>query len=386
MSPRVKALRELFDRPGLVMLPCCFDALSARLIERAGFSATFMSGFGVAAARFGLPDTGLVSYGEMVEQGRDICAAVSIPVIGDADTGYGNPLNVKRTVRGYAAAGFAGVMAEDQVASKRCGHTEGKQVVDRAEALNRLRAALDARDETDGGEGGGPIIIARTDARVTDGLDEAIWRAQAFADMGADIVFVEAPQSEDELARVRARVPGVLMANMVDGGATPVLSPRRLEALGYKAAAYSLTLLSAATGAMERALDQLQQGKPVADGADFARMREVAGFTAYAAAAAAYAEDDTDRILEKRGLRPAVESGTDTTPEVKSTGEKSVLEVGKWVVGAMVAVIGLFALYLASRADEPVMHWVGIIMFIAAVLFEFLLIKQHYDTKSKAGG
>ncbi|MBI1882251.1 MAG: isocitrate lyase/PEP mutase family protein, partial [Chloroflexi bacterium] len=143
-SPADK-LRVLLAQPGLITMPCCFDAFSARLIERAGFSLTFMSGFAVSATRLGLPDTGLISYGEMVEQGHNICRAVSIPVIGDGDTGYGNTLNVKRTVSGYAQAGFAGVMIEDQVAPKRCGHTRGKQVVSRGEALTRIQAAVDAR-------------------------------------------------------------------------------------------------------------------------------------------------------------------------------------------------------------------------------------------------
>jgi 2-methylisocitrate lyase-like PEP mutase family enzyme len=139
-------LRALLNEPGIIVMPSCFDALSARLIERAGFRVTFMSGFAVAAARLGVPDTGLISYGEMVDQGRNICGAVSIPVIGDGDTGYGNALNVKRTVQGYAAAGFACVMIEDQVAPKRCGHTRGKQTVGRNEAFARVQAAVDARD------------------------------------------------------------------------------------------------------------------------------------------------------------------------------------------------------------------------------------------------
>ncbi len=173
-------LRALLDQGRLLVMPCCFDALSAKLIERAGFPLTFMSGFAVSATRLGLPDTGLISYGEMVDQGRGICAAVSIPVIGDGDTGYGNALNVKRTVEGYARAGFAAVMIEDQVAPKRCGHTRGKAVTGRTEALDRIRAAVDARDER-----GDILILARTDARATHGLDEALIRARAFAEAGA---------------------------------------------------------------------------------------------------------------------------------------------------------------------------------------------------------
>src|SRR4051812_43579746 len=173
LRPPARRLAELLARPGLRPMPCCFDPHSAKLIERAGFALTFMSGFAVSAARIGAPDTGLISYAEMVDQGRNICGAVTIPVIGDADTGYGNAINVKRTVHGYANAGFAAAMIEDQVAPKRCGHTRGKDVVDRAEALARIRAAVDARDE-----GAGILILARTDARATHGLDEALWRAE----------------------------------------------------------------------------------------------------------------------------------------------------------------------------------------------------------------
>ncbi len=277
MSSPADKLRRLLGEPGLWVMPCAFDALSAKLIERAGFQVTFMSGFAVSAARLGLPDTGLISYGEMVAQGRDICAAVGIPVIGDADTGYGNALNVKRTVRGYAQAGFACAMIEDQVAPKRCGHTRGKQVVARGEALARVKAAVDARDE-------GPdiLILARTDARATDGLDEAIERAKAFAGLGADLVFVEAPRSEAEMERVCAEVPAPQMANMVEQGDTPLLPPARLEALGYRLAAYPLTLLSAAIKAMEDALAELAAGRhPDALLKDFADLREVVGFEAY---------------------------------------------------------------------------------------------------------
>jgi 2-methylisocitrate lyase-like PEP mutase family enzyme len=153
-------------------MPCCWDALSARLIERAGFPLTFMSGFAVSAARLALPDTQLISYAEMLDQGRSICDAVQIPVIGDADTGYGNAVNVKRTVTGYARAGFAAAMIEDQLAPKRCGHTRGKDVVSRGEAIARIQAAVDARDE-----GAGVLILARTDAAAVHGLDEAIARA-----------------------------------------------------------------------------------------------------------------------------------------------------------------------------------------------------------------
>jgi 2-methylisocitrate lyase-like PEP mutase family enzyme len=286
---RAAALRNLLARPVLHVMPCCFDAHSARLIERAGFELTFMSGFAVSASRIGLPDTGLISYGEMVDQGRNICAAVDIPVIGDGDTGYGNALNVKRTVHGYASAGFACVMIEDQRAPKRCGHTRGKEVVDRAEAVTRICAAVDARAE------GAPILLmARTDARATHGLDEALWRARAFADAGADILFVEAPRDQREMEQVCKASPLPQMANLVEGGDTPLLAPKQLEALGYRIAAYPLTLLSAATRSMQRALDALRRGEPAADLLPFAELREAVGFDSYDAERLRYAELETE--------------------------------------------------------------------------------------------
>jgi 2-methylisocitrate lyase-like PEP mutase family enzyme len=280
---RAHALRALLAEPGLLLMPCCFDALSARLVEAAGFRLSFMSGFAVSAARLGLPDTGLISYAEMLAQGRDICASVGIPVIGDGDTGYGNAVNVKRTVRGYAQAGFAGVMIEDQLAPKRCGHTQGKQVVPRGEALARVRAAVDARNE-----GADVLIVARTDARHTDGFDEALYRAQAFEDLGADIVFLEAPTDRDEMRRFCRAVKRPTLANMLEGGHTPVLPPPELEELGYKIAAYPLTLLNAAVVAMRRALEELARGKPVSGLLDFAELRQLIGFDAYDAESARY--------------------------------------------------------------------------------------------------
>jgi 2-methylisocitrate lyase-like PEP mutase family enzyme len=274
-SPRAR-LAALLAEPGLQIMPCCFDALSARLIERAGFALTFMSGFAVSAARLGLPDTGLISYGEMVDQGRQICGAVSIPVIGDADTGYGNPMNVRRTVAGYAQAGFACAMIEDQLAPKRCGHTRGKEVVSRAEAMQRVRAAVDAREE-----GADLLVMARTDARATQGFDEALERCRAFVDLGADITFFEAPQSEAEMERLCEAIPGPKMANMVEHGDTPILAPEKLESLGYAIAAYPLTLLSAAVKAMEDALVALGEGLTPEGILPFEGLRERVGFPDY---------------------------------------------------------------------------------------------------------
>ncbi len=276
----VKRLRQLLEQPGIHLMPCCFDALSARLIEEAGFQLTFMSGFAVSAARLGLPDTGLISYGEMVDQGRSICTATTLPVIGDGDTGYGNAVNVKRTVQGYIQAGFAGVMIEDQRSPKRCGHTRGKEVVERAEALQRIRAAVEAREEARR-QGDDIIIMARTDARATRGLDEAIERARAFMDIGADIQFVEAPQSEDEMRQVCREVGGRQLVNMVEQGRTPVLPPAVLEEMGFKIAAYPLTLLSVAARAMREALRSLQEGKTPEQMLDFKELQALVGFPEY---------------------------------------------------------------------------------------------------------
>ena len=282
---KAEDLRRLLAEPGLLVMPCCFDALSAKLIERAGFPLTFMSGFAVSVARLGMPDTGLISYGEMLDQGHSICDAVSIPVIGDGDTGYGNPLNVKRTVQGYAKAGFACIMIEDQLAPKRCGHTRGKQTVSRNEAVTRLRAALDARDE-----GADILIMARTDARATDGLEEALTRARTFREMGADITFLEAPHGKDEMRRYCDEVDGPKMANLVEQGDTPMLPHAELEEIGYKLVAYPLTLQLAAQQGMTDALAALKTGHHPQNLASFAELQAVAGFPEYFEAEKAYAE------------------------------------------------------------------------------------------------
>jgi 2-methylisocitrate lyase-like PEP mutase family enzyme len=277
MKSKAATIRDLLTQTGLLLMPCCFDALSAKLIEIAGFSFTFMSGFAVSAVRLGLPDTGLISYGEMVEQGRNICSAVNIPVIGDGDTGYGNAMNVKRTVHGYVDAGFGGIMIEDQVSPKRCGHTRGKQVVSREEAVTRIRAAVDARKTA----ADDIVIIARTDARETHGLDEALWRMQAFEDCGADILFLEAPCSEAEMRRFCSTVKGVTMANMVEGGKTPFLDQKKLEEIGYRIVAYPLTILNAGVAAMQQALAELHHNRQVRGLLDFSVLQEIVGFKEY---------------------------------------------------------------------------------------------------------
>jgi 2-methylisocitrate lyase-like PEP mutase family enzyme len=289
MVSKAEKLRAILREDRCHMAPCCWDALSAKMIGEAGFPFTFMSGFAVAAARLGLPDTGLISYAEMADQVSSICAATSIPVIGDGDTGYGNALNVERTVRGYAQAGAASVMIEDQLAPKRCGHTKGKLVVDRTEALDRIRAAAFARDEVRR-SGGDILILARTDARAVNGLDDAIWRANAFRDAGADILFVGAPQSESEMARVTKEAPGIHMANMVEGGKTPIPPMGRLHELGFNLAIFPLTLLSAAMRAIAESLAAMKTERHPADRLmGFDDLKRIVGFDAYYEAESRYA-------------------------------------------------------------------------------------------------
>ena len=276
-------LRALLAEDRLHVMPCCFDALSAKMIEQAGFGLTFMSGFATSAARIGEPDLGLMAYSEVADSARNICDAVSIPVIGDGDTGYGNAMNVRRTVRGFARAGCAAVMIEDQLAPKRCGHTPGKDVVGREEAFDRIRAAVDARADDD------ILILARTDARHTQGLGEAIERAAKFAELGADILFVEAPKTVEEMRAVCADLPGPKMANIVEGGETPDLAHAELRDIGYSIAAYPLTLMAAAMQAMAGALDALAQDAPRGPMLmDFVELRRRIGFDAYYETSDAY--------------------------------------------------------------------------------------------------
>jgi len=279
----VSALKALLNTDEILTMPCCYDAFSAKLIEQADFPLTFMSGFAVAASRLGLPDTGLISYEEMIDQGRSICQAVDIPVFGDADTGYGNTLNVKRTVEGYIQTGFAGLMIEDQVSPKRCGHTQGKEVIDRATAIQRLSAAIEAREEARS-NGDDIVIIARTDARATLGLAEAIERAIIFGKLGADVLFVEAPQSISELETIGRQIEGIKMANLVEQGSTPLLAPAALQQMGFKIAAYPLTLLSSAAHAMRNALVSLKQGQSPTQILDFKDLQAIVGFPEYDAA------------------------------------------------------------------------------------------------------
>jgi len=286
ISSPAERLRGLLAHPGILLMAGCHDAISAKQIELMGFASTFMSGFAVSAVRLGLPDTGLISYAEMVEQGRTICQAVGIPVFGDGDTGFGNAINIKRTVQGYAQAGFACIMIEDQVSPKRCGHTQGKAVVSRDEALTRIQAAVDARDA-----GADILIMARTDSRATHGLADAIERCRLFREIGADISFLEAPESVWEMRRYCQEVDGPKMANLIEHGKTPLLPLHELETMGYKIAVYPLTLLSVYIRAMREALASLKMGQKPTGMLDFEELKAAVGFPDYYAEEVRYKFD-----------------------------------------------------------------------------------------------
>ena len=282
-SPQSHVLRDLLQSPKIIQAPCAHDALSARLIERAGFDAAFMSGFCVSASRLALPDTGLISYGEMVDVGRTCndATSASFPIIGDGDDGYGNAMNVKRTVKGYANVGLAGVLIEDQVAPKACGHTKNRRVVSREEATTRVRAACDARDES----GSGIVVFARSDSRSAVDFDEALWRAAAFADQGADALFIDALRSKEEMRAFCKVTPGVpKMANMLEGGgSTPICTPEELQDMGFSIVAYPLSLLAVSVKAMERALREIKdEGYPSDDTLPtFVDLQSSVGFPEY---------------------------------------------------------------------------------------------------------
>ena len=244
-------LRQLLTRPRMLIAPGAHDAIGARQIEQAGFDAVYMTGGGTAMAH-GFPDFGLIDFSEMAANALRMTRAISVPLIADADTGYGNELNVTRTVREYEMRGVAALHIEDQVAPKRCGHLEGKEVVSRAEFVSKIRAAAQARRNPD------TVIIARTDARAVLGMDEAIARANEALQAGADIAFVEAMQSMEEVAEVPRRVKGPCLLNVVPGGKTPVSDLREAEAMGYKVCILPGALLVPAIDAGDEALAQLK--------------------------------------------------------------------------------------------------------------------------------
>ena len=253
-------LRELLDAGGTILAPGAFDPLAARLVEEAGFPAVYMTGFGTSAALLGRPDVGLLTMTEMVGNAGRIADCVDIPVIADADTGYGNPLNVIRTISAYETAGVAAVHIEDQVAPKKCGHMEGKLVIPAEEMAQKIRAAADAKTQPEF------MIIARTDARAVEGLEAALDRARLYRAAGADALFIEALTSEQEAAEAARAFPDVpLLFNWAEGGKTPPLSLDRLRELGYRMVIFPISTLLAATDAMRRILREIAQaGTPAA--------------------------------------------------------------------------------------------------------------------------
>ncbi|SNS80351.1 2-Methylisocitrate lyase, PEP mutase family [Geodermatophilus pulveris] len=261
-APRAR-LRELLAAPAPLLAPGAYDALSARLVEQAGFGAVYMTGFGTTASLIGRPDVGLLTGAEMVDNARRIAAAVDVPVIADADTGYGNALNVVRTVQLYEQAGVAGIQLEDQVMPKRCGHMSGKALIEAGEMAAKVRAAVAARRDPD------LVVIARTDAVAVSGVDDALERARAYADAGADLLFVEAPTTEADVEKVAAALDGVapLVFNWAEGGRTPPLSLQRMAELGFALVIYPIGTLLAATAGIRALLAALHRdGVPPLDG------------------------------------------------------------------------------------------------------------------------
>ena len=249
-------LRRMLDEPEIIVLPGAYDALSARLAEQAGFRAVFTTGFGFAATVLGVPDLGLLTMSETLDRVRHVVRALGVPLVADMDTGYGNALNVVRTVRECVALGVAGIILEDQEWPKKCGHFEGKRVIPAEEQAAKLRAAVEARGDDD------LVIIGRTDARQPLGLDEAIRRGKLYREAGADIVFVEAPRSLEELREVARAIPDApLFANMIEGGKTPLLSSAELRELGYKMVVYPLSALFSAAKAVEETYRALFEEK-----------------------------------------------------------------------------------------------------------------------------
>jgi len=246
-------LRRLLQRPQILVAPGAADAISARLIQRAGFEAVYATGAGISNALLGLPDIGLITMSEMVDQVRRIVEAVDIPVIADADTGYGNPLNVMRTVGVYEKAGVAALQIEDQVTPKRCGHFAGKEVVPAFEMAQKIRAACEARTDPD------LVIIARTDSLATHGFDEAIQRGRLYAEAGADVIFVDAPTTPAQVDSLPHQIPAPLLFNMTEGAKTPLFSHAELQKFGYKIVIHPNLMLRVALKATSEALATLKK-------------------------------------------------------------------------------------------------------------------------------
>jgi methylisocitrate lyase len=246
-------LRKILQEPEILIAPGAHNAFTARIIEQTGFRAVYLTGSGASMDLLGMPDLGFLTMTEMVAHAGNIVQATRLPVIADADTGYGNALNVMRTIREYERTGVAGVHIEDQVAPKRCGHFAGKEVISREEMIGKIEAALDARRDPDF------LIIARTDARAVLGLEEAIERGKAYRQAGADMIFVDAPESVEELRVISRSIPGPLMVNLSEGGKTPLISARELQEMGYHLVIYPRSAAGAAAKAIQELLAALKK-------------------------------------------------------------------------------------------------------------------------------
>jgi len=247
-----KKLRELLSQPGIIRAPGAYDVWSARLVQKAGFPAVYMTGYGSSASVLGAPDIGLMTLTEMATHAKNMASALDVPLIADADTGYGGILNVIRTVQEYERGGVAAVQLEDQVLPKRCGHMEGKELISKKEMVAKVKAAVYARKSED------LVIIARTDARAVTGFDDAMERALAYHEAGADIIFFEAPQSVEEMKKIAENIKAPLLANMVEAGKTPFLTATELEQIGYKLVIYPSSTLYAATKSIMNLLQCLK--------------------------------------------------------------------------------------------------------------------------------
>ena len=251
MSANAETLRQIIDSGEFIVAPGVFEMISARVADQMGFKALYMTGYGATASYLGLPDAGIATYSEMVNCAGRIARGTSTPLIADADTGYGGLLNVHRTIQGYEAAGVQGIQIEDQVTPKKCGHTLGREVVPLAEMVQKIQVACDARSKED------TLIIARTDSRTEHGLDEALRRGEAFAKAGADVVFIESPESEEELQKVGATIDAPLLANMVPNGRTPIIPSDTLKAWGFNIAIYPSAGFSAVAETLRQAYTHL---------------------------------------------------------------------------------------------------------------------------------
>jgi 2-methylisocitrate lyase-like PEP mutase family enzyme len=281
MDEKRTRLAQRLKQPGLVVAPGVFELISARIADRMGFDCLYMTGYGVVASHLGLPDAGLATYSDMVDRVAQIARMTRTPFIADGDTGYGGLLNVQHAVRGYEAAGACGIQLEDQEFPKKCGHMPGRRVIPAADMAAKVRVAVESRSDPNF------LVIARTDARTTLGLDEALRRAEAYLEAGADVLFVESPESVDEMRAIGARFKGVpLLANMVEGGRTPVLSQAELEEIGYKIAISPALGFLAAGAALEAVYAALRRAGSSKDAGvplyDFQAFSELMGFGAVA--------------------------------------------------------------------------------------------------------